>query len=74
MWPFYEAMSLKYKDLAFMKIDVDEAEEITSSCGVNKMPTFQMYKSGIKIDELVGASKVRLEEMIVKNLPLLIKT
>jgi hypothetical protein len=31
------------------------------------MPTFQVFKSGEKIDELVGASKEKLKELIAKH-------
>jgi thioredoxin 1 len=30
------------------------------------MPTFQVWKNGAKVDELVGASKDKLKELIEK--------
>jgi hypothetical protein len=30
------------------------------------MPTFQVWKAGAKVDELVGASKDKLAELIAK--------
>lgn len=35
-------------------------------CGISAMPTFQVWKAGAKVDELVGASKDKLAELIAK--------
>jgi len=56
-----------FKDVVFVKIDVDENEEVAASCGISAMPTFQCFKKGAKVDELVGASEEKLKEMIKKN-------
>jgi hypothetical protein len=31
------------------------------------MPTFMIFKDGVKVDELVGASKEKLEELVKKH-------
>ena len=38
----------------FVKIDVDEFEELMNECEVNCMPTFHFYKGGVKVDTLEG--------------------
>lgn len=42
-------------------------QAVASACGISAMPTFQVWKGGEKIDELVGASKDRLKAMIEKH-------
>ena len=52
------------KDLLFVKVDVDEAEELSSLCNVSAMPTFQAYYKKKKVQEFTGASKESLVTMI----------
>jgi hypothetical protein len=35
--PFYEELSKKYTDLKFLKVDVDELEDVSSQAGVSAM-------------------------------------
>ncbi|KAM7405603.1 hypothetical protein PAMP_000038 [Pampus punctatissimus] len=37
------------KNVIFLKVDVDEVEDVSSSCGIKCMPTFQFYKNGQKV-------------------------
>ncbi len=46
---------------------MDENEEVASSAGISAMPTFQVYKGGKKVDELMGANKDKLLELVTKN-------
>ena len=41
-------------------------QEVAEQCGVNAMPTFQVFKDGKKVDELVGASKDMLLKLVEK--------
>ncbi|XP_052087684.1 thioredoxin-like isoform X2 [Mytilus californianus] len=66
--PIYEKLSYEYSDCIFLKLDVDEVEDVSSECGITAMPTFQCYRGGQKIDELVGANEDKLREMIEKNM------
>lgn len=54
-------------DAEFVKVDVDEAEDIAAECGIQAMPTFQFYKGGQMVDEMRGASEAGLLAMIAKN-------
>ncbi|KAL3869267.1 hypothetical protein ACJMK2_041971 [Sinanodonta woodiana] len=65
--PKLERMSEEYTDMIFLKVDVDEVEEVALKCGISAMPTFQLYKNGVKIDELIGANETKLKEMIEKH-------
>ena len=60
---------MKYIVTSFIviQVDVDESPDITLQEKIQAMPTFKFYKSGVKVDELVGASAANLEEKILKN-------
>ena len=47
-----------------MSVDVDAAEAVAAECGVSAMPTFMVFKGGVKAEELVGASKEGLKQLI----------
>ncbi|KAM3937231.1 thioredoxin-like [Leptodactylus fuscus] len=64
--PFYEALAVKYPGVILYKVDVDEAAEIASDCGIRAMPTFHFYKGGKKVDELCGADQDKLESLVKK--------
>ncbi|KAK3606139.1 hypothetical protein CHS0354_010769 [Potamilus streckersoni] len=66
--PKLERMSKEFTDAIFLKVDVDEVEEVAENCGISAMPTFQFYKHGEKVDEFIGANETKLKEMLVKNL------
>lgn len=42
------------------QVDVDENEEVAAFAGISAMPTFQVYKDGKKVGELMGAAKDKL--------------
>merc|ERR1712094_128902 len=46
------------------KVDVDDCDSVAAKAGISAMPTFQVYKAGQKVDEIVGASPEKLEALI----------
>lgn len=64
MSPYFEALNEKHKDIEFLKVNIDDANDIAQDCNVSLIPTFIFYKNGKKIDVLVGANKNKLNEMI----------
>ncbi|CAJ1086012.1 thioredoxin-like [Xyrichtys novacula] len=52
------------KNVIFLKVDVDEAEDVSSHCAIKCMPTFQFYKNGTMIDEFSGANLPTLLEKL----------
>ncbi|KAL8497692.1 hypothetical protein ACS0TY_021137 [Phlomoides rotata] len=61
MEPAFKEMSVKYTDVDFIKIDVDELSMCLGSVGVQGMPTFVLFKQGREVERLVGAKKDELE-------------
>jgi thioredoxin-like negative regulator of GroEL len=64
--PVFKVLSEANTDVEFAKVDVDEADEVAASCGIQAMPTFQFYKNGAKVDEMCGANKQELKDLILK--------
>jgi len=64
--PEFVKLSNEYENVVFLKVDVDQVESVAASCGISAMPTFQVFKDGNKVDELVGASKEKLLDLVKK--------
>merc|ERR1719281_338318 len=66
--PVFEKMSEDpaNKDIAFFKVDVDEAGDVAAQHGISAMPTFQFFNKGEKQSELVGASEDGLKDRLEK--------
>ncbi|KAF6728258.1 Thioredoxin [Oryzias melastigma] len=65
--PLYKAMSEKPENnnVIFLKVDVDEADDISRECEIKCMPTFHFYKGGKKVDDFSGANVATLEEKLI---------
>jgi len=62
--PHFEAMSKEYTNVIFVKVDVDNQDKIAQLCGVQAMPTFQFFKGGKKVDEVMGANVAALKSKV----------
>lgn len=40
--PYYESLAKSNPSIKFIKVDVDELEDVTAEAGVSAMPTFQV--------------------------------
>jgi thioredoxin 1 len=65
--PKIDAMSQKYTNVVFLKVDVDEAPDVSEKYDIQAMPTFKIFKNGKKVDEMVGASAEKLEDLVKKH-------
>ena len=65
--PKFAEYSQQYPDVAFGSVDVDDMDQaVIQDCDVSSMPTFQFYKHGEIIDEIVGADPNKLKQLIEK--------
>ncbi|KAF9990200.1 Thioredoxin-like protein 1 [Mortierella antarctica] len=65
--PIFEKLSNQYRHVVFVKVDVDEFQEVAAVAGVTAMPTFQFLKASKKIAELKGADAAELEKLIKQH-------
>ncbi|KAG9275670.1 thioredoxin [Astyanax mexicanus] len=67
--PFYKGLSEKPDNgnVVFLKVDVDDAQDVAQSCEIKCMPTFHFYKNGKKVDEFSGSNQAKLEELVNTN-------
>ncbi|KAF9776649.1 hypothetical protein IL306_005150 [Fusarium sp. DS 682] len=62
--PVVEKISESVDSIHFIKVNVDEAEDVSQEYGIRAMPTFMLFKDGEKADEVVGADPSKLERLI----------
>jgi thioredoxin 1 len=62
--PRFEALAAQYKHVTFLKVDVDQLPAISQECQVRAMPTFQLYRQGRQLGEVVGADIARVEGLV----------
>jgi thioredoxin 1 len=65
--PYFEELAGEFDGSHFVKVDVDETADVAEFCGIQAMPTFQIYKAGNKVGELTGASKEKLKALIAEH-------
>lgn len=53
--PLFEEFAEKYKEITFLKVDVDESAELVDFFGVSAMPTFVFLQNGAIVKRIEGA-------------------
>lgn len=53
--PIIEDLSAEMKDVVFVKVDVDQDQELASQYSVFSIPTFYIFKKGEVASQFVGA-------------------
>lgn len=51
----------------FIKVDVDQAQDVSEEYGIRAMPTFMIFKNGEKAGEVVGAKPQEVEALISRH-------
>lgn len=65
--PFYEKLSETYRQCVFLKVDVDENQEIAMANNVAAMPTFILVKKHKEVDRVRGADPDALEAKVKQH-------
>ncbi|KAJ8473073.1 hypothetical protein ONZ45_g16432 [Pleurotus djamor] len=65
--PVFESLAKTYKDVNFLKCDVDAASDVSGHYSVSAMPTFIFLKGSTKVDQVRGANKAALEATVKKH-------
>ena len=67
--PIFEQLAKDLEGKAVLvKVDVDEMGQLAQEFGINCMPTFKVVKGGQVVDQLEGANKEKLTQIIQKHL------
>uniref|UniRef100_A0A7S0WDJ7 Thioredoxin domain-containing protein n=1 Tax=Hemiselmis tepida TaxID=464990 RepID=A0A7S0WDJ7_9CRYP len=64
IWPHVTQIAQAKPEVTFLKIDVDEAQDVAAANNISAMPTFLFLKDGDLKDKLVGASPNELRSKI----------
>jgi thioredoxin 1 len=62
--PSFWEFSRYFAHMVFMMADIDEASDVASACGIDAVPTFQVWDGGHKVAQYVGADKNKLKNML----------
>ena len=62
--PTFKKLSKLYPTATFVKVDVDENEDVATECRVSAMPTFKAFQGKAEVAELCGADKKALRSMV----------
>ena len=54
--PQFEALEGEYAKVSFLKLDVDEAEDLAEELGVSAMPVLFFFKDGQVVETVTGTS------------------
>ncbi|XP_070168515.1 thioredoxin-2 [Polyergus mexicanus] len=65
--PLIEELSKEIQDVIFLKVDVDECEDIAAEYEITSMPTFIFIKEGKVLETFSGANFDRLKNTIQKH-------
>ena len=58
--PYVAELEGQFSNAQFIKVNVDDLEEVAGLEGITAMPTFKFYKNGQVVHEFRGADKARL--------------
>ncbi|CAK9805278.1 Trx-2 [Anthophora plagiata] len=65
--PHFDALAQEMKDVVFLKVDVDECEELNVAFHITSMPTFIFIKNGKEVDRLSGVNQEKFHSLIEKH-------
>ena len=69
MSPIIEELAEEHKDkgVKIVKLNVDEAGDVSSKFGIMSIPTFILFRDGKVVDKLIGdVGKEKLKELLQK--------
>lgn len=65
--PTYEAMSEKYPDLVFAKVDTEDQQELAGAFGIRSIPTLMVFRDQVILYNQAGALPPQyLEDLIAQ--------
>ncbi|XP_043224233.1 thioredoxin-like [Amphibalanus amphitrite] len=65
--PKIQAMAKEHTDVVFLKVDVEELDDLAAEYEISCMPTFVFIKQGAKVTSFSGANADKLLELVTQN-------
>lgn len=65
--PMFDALAEEHKDVVFLKVDIDDAQELSAKNEIRGVPTFLFFKGEQKVDGMSGADINELKEKILQH-------
>ncbi|XP_058479500.1 thioredoxin-like [Solea solea] len=62
--PIFEELAEKYTNMVFLKVDMDEAEDVGEEYNVTSMPTFIFIKNTKELERFCGANGDKLKAKV----------
>jgi thioredoxin 1 len=62
--PKFKELAEKHPKINFIKVNVDDLVQTVVDWNVSAMPSFFLFKNGLKVDEVMGADEEKLKNMI----------
>ncbi len=53
--PIYAGLEHTFPSITFLKVDVDDAEELSAAYSIQSLPTFVFLRNGVEIHRIEGA-------------------
>ena len=63
----FQRLAVTYDGADFVKVDVDDLDDVAEACAVQAMPTFQIFVNGAKKDATTGASEAKLTAFVDRH-------
>ena len=64
--PYFVDLSEMYKNICFVKVNCDVADDVSENFHVENLPTFVLLKNGVEFTRFCGGRNNKLEEMVHK--------
>lgn len=65
--PVIEELSEQMKDVKFMKINVDDNEELSKKYEISSIPCIVFIKNGVEVDRIIGGQSAEAIEEKIKS-------
>ncbi|XP_015928529.1 thioredoxin [Parasteatoda tepidariorum] len=65
--PFFAGLAEEFTDVVFLKVDVDEVEDVATLYDVSSIPKFVFLKNKEKVDEMLGANQDKLKALVTQH-------
>ncbi|BES98085.1 Thioredoxin [Nesidiocoris tenuis] len=65
--PKLEELAQSLPDVVFLKVDVDECEDVAAQYEISVMPTFVFIKASNKVASFSGSNYDKLKELVMQN-------